>query len=102
MQITRNALETMAGPSEWFTGAVYVDTVAAPSNGSRREREQRPLHARRAHRLAHPSERPDDLGHGGHRPRAAARRPDRGHRPGDRVFFEPVKTTGTAPRRIGS
>lgn len=29
MQITRNATETMAGPSEWFTGAVYVDAYAA-------------------------------------------------------------------------
>jgi len=29
MQITRNAIETAAGPSEWFTGAVYVDAVAA-------------------------------------------------------------------------
>ena len=35
MQITRNALETTAGPSEWFTGVVYIDAVAAPSNGSR-------------------------------------------------------------------
>ncbi len=24
MQITKNSIETMAGPSEWFTGAVYV------------------------------------------------------------------------------
>jgi quercetin dioxygenase-like cupin family protein len=35
MQITRNSLETTAGPSEWFTGAVYVDTVATPSDASR-------------------------------------------------------------------
>ncbi|GAC1511101.1 MAG: cupin domain-containing protein [Chloroflexota bacterium] len=35
MQITRNSLETGQGPSDWFTGAVYVDTVAGPSNGSR-------------------------------------------------------------------
>jgi quercetin dioxygenase-like cupin family protein len=34
MQITRNSVQTMAGPSEWFTGAVYVDAVAAPSEGS--------------------------------------------------------------------
>ena len=31
MQITKNSVETMAGPSEWFTGAVYVDPVATPS-----------------------------------------------------------------------
>ena len=36
MQITRNSsTETAAGPSEWFTGAVYVDTLAAPSGPSR-------------------------------------------------------------------
>jgi hypothetical protein len=31
MQIARNSLDTQAGPSDWFTGAVYIDTVAAPS-----------------------------------------------------------------------
>jgi quercetin dioxygenase-like cupin family protein len=35
MQITRNSGETAAGPSEWFTGAVYIDAVARPSGGSR-------------------------------------------------------------------
>jgi len=35
MQITRNALATGAGPREWFTGAVYVDTIATPSATSR-------------------------------------------------------------------
>src|SRR4051812_50143512 len=35
MQVTRNGIETARGPSDWFTGAVYVDTVAAPSEGSR-------------------------------------------------------------------
>ena len=30
MQITRNGIETAAGSSEWFTGAVYVDAVASP------------------------------------------------------------------------
>lgn len=35
MQIARNSVKTNRGSSEWFTGAVYVDTVAVPSNGSR-------------------------------------------------------------------
>jgi quercetin dioxygenase-like cupin family protein len=35
MQITRNTNETARGPSDWFTGDVYIDTVAAPSDGSR-------------------------------------------------------------------
>ena len=34
MQITRNSLNTAAGPEDWFTGAVYVDTVATPSGQS--------------------------------------------------------------------
>jgi quercetin dioxygenase-like cupin family protein len=35
MQITRNSIETMAGPADWFTGKVYVDTVTAPTEPSR-------------------------------------------------------------------
>ena len=35
MQITRNTTETAPGPSEWFTGAVYIDTVATPTEPSR-------------------------------------------------------------------
>ena len=35
MQVLRNSVDTAAGPSDWFTGAVYVDTVARPSAGSR-------------------------------------------------------------------
>ncbi len=34
MQITRNTLETARGSSDWFTGAVYVDSIAAPSDAS--------------------------------------------------------------------
>jgi len=34
MEITRNTLDTTTGPREWFTGQVYVDTLAAPSDGS--------------------------------------------------------------------
>ncbi len=35
MQITRNSLDTSPGPSDWFTGSVYIDTIAAPTDGSR-------------------------------------------------------------------
>ncbi len=35
MQITRNSTDTLVGPGEWFTGVVYIDTVARPSGGSR-------------------------------------------------------------------
>ena len=35
MRITRNDRDTNPGPSEWFTGAVYFDTIATPSAASR-------------------------------------------------------------------
>ena len=35
MRITRNTTETAAGPNQWFTGAVYIDTVATPTEPSR-------------------------------------------------------------------
>ena len=35
MQVTRNSIETAAGPGDWFTGTVYIDTIAPPSEGSR-------------------------------------------------------------------
>ena len=31
MQITRNGLETTAGPGQWFAGSVYIDVVSTPS-----------------------------------------------------------------------
>jgi quercetin dioxygenase-like cupin family protein len=35
MQLTRNSIETTPGPTDWFTGAVFIDAVAAPSGASR-------------------------------------------------------------------
>jgi quercetin dioxygenase-like cupin family protein len=35
MQVIRSSLETLAGPVQWFTGSVYLDTVATPSETSR-------------------------------------------------------------------
>jgi quercetin dioxygenase-like cupin family protein len=34
VQITRNALETGAGPADWFIGSVYIDTIAAVGDES--------------------------------------------------------------------
>jgi quercetin dioxygenase-like cupin family protein len=34
MQITRNSLDTSRGPSDRFTGNVYIDTIAAPTASS--------------------------------------------------------------------
>jgi len=35
MQITRDASQTATGPSDWFTGTVLIDPVAAPADGAR-------------------------------------------------------------------
>lgn len=35
MDVTRSSINTARGSSEWFTGEVYVDAVAAPTHGSR-------------------------------------------------------------------
>jgi quercetin dioxygenase-like cupin family protein len=35
MQITKSSIGTASGPSDWFTGAVYIDAAAAPSEQSR-------------------------------------------------------------------
>jgi quercetin dioxygenase-like cupin family protein len=35
MQLTRNSVDTMPGPADWFTGAVFIDAVAMPADESR-------------------------------------------------------------------
>ena len=35
MQITRNSLATNAGPGDWFTGTVFIDTITSPAGPSR-------------------------------------------------------------------
>jgi quercetin dioxygenase-like cupin family protein len=34
MKLTRSSADTMKGPSDWFTGDVYIDSVAAPEGTS--------------------------------------------------------------------
>ncbi len=34
MQITRSSIDTARGPAEWFTGDVYLDTLAVAQAGS--------------------------------------------------------------------
>jgi quercetin dioxygenase-like cupin family protein len=89
VQITWNSLNTNRGPSEWFTGAVYIDTVAAPSGSSRLSASS--VHFTPGARTAwhtHPNGQTifvlEGLG-------LAQRRggPVELIRPGDRVFFEP-------------
>jgi quercetin dioxygenase-like cupin family protein len=102
MQITRNSVETAAGPSDWFTGAVYVDTVAVPSTASRLSASS--VHFTPGARTAwhtHPNGQTiwvtEGIG-------LAQRRggPVEVIRPGDRVFFEPGEHHwhGAAPNRF--
>jgi quercetin dioxygenase-like cupin family protein len=89
VQITRNSLDTSAGPADWFTGSVYIDAVAGPSEGSRIGAAS--VHFMPGARTAwhtHPHGQTiwvtEGVGlcqrHGG---------PIEVLRPGDRVFFEP-------------
>jgi quercetin dioxygenase-like cupin family protein len=102
MEITRNSIETMTGPGEWFTGAVYVDAVAAPSHGSRAQASS--VHFTPGARTAwhtHPNGQTIFVTEG------LGRCQRRGGtveviRPGDRVFFEPGEEHwhGAAPDRF--
>ncbi|HWV25564.1 MAG TPA: hypothetical protein VNZ58_15375, partial [Thermomicrobiales bacterium] len=35
MHISKNTTKTNPGPADWFTGDVYIDTIAVPDDGSR-------------------------------------------------------------------
>src|SRR5512132_3460904 len=102
MQVTRNVVVTMQGPSDWFTGAVYIDAVAAPSGSSRLSASS--VHFTPGARTAwheHPNGQTiyvlEGVG-------LAQRRGGRIEviRPGDRVFFEPGEGHwhGAAPNRF--
>jgi quercetin dioxygenase-like cupin family protein len=89
MQITRSTLETAQGPADRFTGAVYVDTVAAPTDSSRISAAA--VHFTPGARTAwhkHPHGQTIWVFEGVGR---CQRRggPVEVIRPGDRVFFEP-------------
>jgi quercetin dioxygenase-like cupin family protein len=102
MQVTKNSIETTAGPSEWFTGVVYIDTVAAPPGPSRLQALS--VHFTPGARTAwhtHPNGQTiyvtEGIG-------LAQRRSGSIEviRPGDRVFFEPGEEHwhGAAPDRF--
>ena len=102
MEITRNAIETVPGPNAWFTGAVYIDSVATASAGSRAQASS--VHFTPGARTAwhtHPNGQTiwvtEGIG-------LAQRRggPVEVIRPGDRVFFEPGEEHwhGAAPTRF--
>jgi quercetin dioxygenase-like cupin family protein len=102
MQITKSSIDTAAGPSDWFTGAVYIDTVAAPSEHSRLSASS--VHFTPGARTAwhtHPNGQTiyvtEGLGRCQRRDGAIEV-----IRPGERVFFEPGEEHwhGAAPNRF--
>ena len=102
MQITRNATATTPGPGDWFSGAVYIDAVAAPGGGSHLSASS--VHFTPGARTAwhtHPHGQTIYVTEGVGR---AQRRggPVETIRPGDRVFFEPGEEHwhGAAPDRF--
>jgi quercetin dioxygenase-like cupin family protein len=102
MQITRNTIEAAAGPSEWFTGAVHVDTVATPSEPSRLSASS--VHFTPGARTAwhtHPYGQTIYVTEGVGLAQRRGGSP-RSVRPGDRVFFELGEDHwhGAAPNRF--
>jgi quercetin dioxygenase-like cupin family protein len=102
MLITRNSIETTPGPGDWFTGTVYVDTVAVPSEPSRLAAAS--VHFAPGARTAwhtHPNGQTIFVTEGlGLCQRDGS--PIEVIRPGDRVFFEPGEKHwhGAAPERF--
>ena len=102
MEITRSTLDTAAGPSDWFTGAVYIDTVAAVSDASRVSASN--VHftpGARTHWHTHPNGQTIFVLEGVGRCRRRGGEVEE-IRPGDRVFFEPGEEHwhGAAPTRF--
>ena len=102
MQVTRHGTDTAAGPSDWFTGAVYIDAVAAPAKGSRLNTSS--VHftpGARTNWHTHPHGQTIYVTEG---VGFAQRRGGSIEviRPGDRVFFEPGEDHwhGAAPTRF--
>jgi quercetin dioxygenase-like cupin family protein len=102
MKVTQSSIETIAGPRAWFTGAVYVDQIAAPSAGSRLSVSN--VHFAPGARTAwhwHPNGQTLYVTYG------VGRVQRRGGsieevRPGDAVFFDPDEEHwhGAAPTRF--
>jgi quercetin dioxygenase-like cupin family protein len=102
MLITRLGIDTNPGPADWFTGAVYIDSVAAPTGSSRVNASN--VHFTPGARTAwhtHPHGQTIYVTEG---VGLCQRRegPVEVIRPGDRVFFEPGEEHwhGAAPNRF--
>jgi quercetin dioxygenase-like cupin family protein len=102
MEITRSSLDTAPGPTDWFTGAVYIDPVAALSDTSRVSASN--VHftpGARTHWHTHPNGQTIFVLEGVGRCRRRGG-PVEEIRAGDRVFFEPGEEHwhGAAPNRF--
>ncbi len=102
MQIIRSGVDTNVGPGDWFTGAVYIDAMATPSDSSRLSANS--VHFTPGARTAwhtHPNGQTLYVTEG---VGLAQRRggPIEVMRPGDRVVFEPGEDHwhGAAPGRF--
>jgi quercetin dioxygenase-like cupin family protein len=102
MHTTRDSIDTSAEPSEWFTGNVYVDSIATPSGPSRLSASS--VHFTPGARTAwhtHPNGQTIYVteGVGVAQSRGGAIEVIR---PGDRIFFEPGEEHwhGAAPTRF--
>ena len=102
MQVTKNSIKTVKGPSDWFAGDVYIDSAAAPSAASRLSASI--VHFTPGGRTAwhtHPNGQTifviEGVGLAQHRGGQIEV-----IRPGDRVFFEPGEHHwhGAAPTRF--
>src|SRR5712692_828326 len=102
MRMTRSSLKTTPGPAEWFTGAVFIDSVATPTGHSRVSASS--VHFTPGARTAwhrHPNGQTIYITEGiGLAQRRGA--PIEVIRPGDRVFFEPGEDHwhGATPNRF--
>jgi quercetin dioxygenase-like cupin family protein len=102
MEITPSSLPTNVGPSDWFTGAVYIDPIASPSPPSRVAAAL--VHFTPGARTAwhtHPHGQTLYVTAGiGRCQREGG--PVEEIRPGDRVHFEPEENHwhGAAPHRL--
>jgi quercetin dioxygenase-like cupin family protein len=102
MNVTSSSIDTATGPSEWFTGAVYIDAIATPSDPSRLQAAM--VHFTPGARTAwhtHPFGQTifvtEGIGRCQHRGG-----PIESIKPGDRVHFEPGENHwhGAAPNRF--
>jgi quercetin dioxygenase-like cupin family protein len=102
MKITRSSNPTGKGPGDWFTGDVYIDTIAEPSEGYRLAAAN--VHFTPGARTAwhtHPLGQTIFVTEGVGRCQREGGAVEE-IRPGDRVFFEPGESHwhGAAPDRF--